>query len=176
MSNVQNQGFIRINQGNFAALVLPENLHKVESKLAKVKPNYKPAAARELARTFPLYKSGMSTGEYVRAYEKANALCFPYKTGLKSPFENLNFSPAAEYDPTTPLMVQDENPDFNPADELLLPVKVKAPRVSKQAARIAALEVALDICISQMQQAQRLVDCQDFSRAIYAAQMALAGK
>lgn len=100
---MKNANFVQIQQGNFRALVRPENLAKVEAKLAKVKPDYKPTR-RELARTYPAYKPGMSTAEYVRLFEKANG-----KTGLDYV---LNENPAAQYDSSVPLCVEDANPDY----------------------------------------------------------------
>ena len=38
---------------------------------------------------------------------------------------------------------------------------------------LAHLRVALDVCIQQMEQVIRLVDCPDFSNALYAARKAL---
>lgn len=38
---------------------------------------------------------------------------------------------------------------------------------------IAKLQVALDVCIQEMEQAVKLVDCPDFSNALYAARKAL---
>ena len=68
--------FVQIQSGNFRALVRPGNLAKVEDKLAKVKPpvhSIPKPSARDRARVFPVYKPGMSTAEYVRRYEIANA-------------------------------------------------------------------------------------------------------
>ena len=65
--------FVQIQSGNFRALVRPENLAKVEDKLAKVKPpvmDYGKITARDRARVFPVYKPGMSTAEYVRQFSK----------------------------------------------------------------------------------------------------------
>ena len=140
MKNQNTQNFVKIESGAFAALILPHNLEKIEKALAKVKPPKFGQAftdQRDKKRAFPIYKSGMSTGEYVSLYNAAN-------NGLKlteTIDANAYPRPAAEYDPTFPLLVQDENPDFDPA-EMPAP-KVKPARVSKQAARIAALELAL---------------------------------
>ena len=38
---------------------------------------------------------------------------------------------------------------------------------------IAKLQAALDVCIQEMEQAIKLVDCPDFSHALYAARKAL---
>jgi len=99
--------FVQIQSGNFRALVRPENLAKVEDKLAKVKPP-KPGKSEvrqtDSKRYFPIYEPGMSTAEYVRLFEKANG-----KTGLDYV---LNENPAAQYDPTVPLCVEDANPDY----------------------------------------------------------------
>lgn len=148
MTTTQNKGFIKIESGNFAAFVLPENLHKVETKLKRVKPDYKPKAPRELARTFPAYKAGMSTAEYVRAYEKANAMCYPQHMGMRSPYENLNTAPAAEYDPAFPLCAIDENPDFDPATDNPPPVKAKPARRDAKGERIMQLENALHYALA----------------------------
>ena len=101
------QNFVQIQSGNFRALVRPENLAKVEDKLAKVKPpvhSIPKPSVRDRARVFPVYKPGMSTAEYVRLFEKANG-----KTGLDYV---LNENPAAQYDATVPLCVEDSNPDY----------------------------------------------------------------
>ena len=141
------KSFVKIESGNFQALVLTDNLAKREALLSKVKPPKWGQAftdQRNFKREFPVYKSGMSTAEYVRQYEKRNRMKMPTggssddATGL---YINLNENPATEYDATIPLLVIDENPDFDPA-EMPAP-KAKPARVSKQAARIAALELAL---------------------------------
>ena len=129
--------FVQIQTGNFRALVRPENLAKVEDKLAKVKPpvmDYGKITARDRARVFPVYKPGMSTAEYVRQFERANG-----KTGLDYV---LNENPAAQYDATVPLCVEDSNPDYIAGvDEA--PVKPKRVKRDPKAERIAALEVAI---------------------------------
>ena len=102
--------FVQIQSGNFRALVRPENLAKVEDKLAKVKPP-KPGKSEvrqtDAKRYFPMYKSGMSTAEYVSRYESANSGLSFTKSYL-----GLNKYPAAEYDPNVPLCVEDANPDY----------------------------------------------------------------
>ena len=131
------QNFVQIQSGNFRALVRPENLAKVEDKLAKVKPpvhSIPKPSARDRARVFPVYKPGMSTAEYVRLFEKANG-----KTGLDYV---LNENPAAQYDPSVPLCVEDANPDYIArVDDA--PVKPKRVKRDPKAERIAALEVAI---------------------------------
>ena len=156
--------FVQIQSGNFRALVRSENLAKVEDKLAKVKPPVysipKPSAL-DRARIFPVYEPGMSTAEYVRQFERANG-----KTGLNY---LLNENPAAQYDPLVPLCVEDANPDYIPGVD-------DAPVKAKRTSKADSIKVALSICIEQMLQAEKLVDCKEFSNAIYAAQMALKGK
>jgi len=129
--------FVQIQSGNFRALVRPKNLAKVEVKLAKVKPpvmNYGKITQMDRARIFPKYEPGMSTAEYVRLFEEANG-----KTGLDYV---LNHNPAAQYDPSVPLCVEDANPDYVPGVDDA-PVKVKTPRRDAKAERITALESAL---------------------------------
>ena len=131
------QNFVQIQSGNFRALVRPENLAKVEEKLAKVKPpvySIPKPSVRDRARVFPVYKPGMSTAEYVRQFEKANG-----KTGLDYV---LNESPAAQYDPSVPLCVEDANPDYIAGVDDA-PVKPKRVKRDPKAERIAALEVAI---------------------------------
>lgn len=139
------QTFVKLaTAGNAIAWVLPHNIEKIEKALAKVKPPKFGQAftdQRDKKRAFPVYKSGMSTGEYVSLYNAANR-------GLKlteTIDANAYPHPAAEYDATIPLCVQDENPDFDPA-EVPAP-KAKAPRISKQAARVAELEAAIKLCL-----------------------------
>lgn len=131
--------FVQIQSGNFRALIRPENLAKREAALAKVKPGYKLPAPRETARTYPTYKPGMSTLEYVRAFEKANNMRYPQHLGMVSPYENLNAAPAAQYDASVPLCVEDSNPDYVPGlDDA--PVKPKRTRkASKPAPDKAAI-------------------------------------
>ena len=158
------QNFVQIQSGNFRALVRPENLAKVEDKLAKVKPpvySIPKPSARDRARVFPVYKPGMSTAEYMRQFERTNG-----KTGLDYV---LNENPAAQYDPSVPLCVEDANPDYIPGVD-------DAPVKPKRTRKADLVSVALSVCIEQMQQAEKLVDCKEFSDAIYAAQMALKGK
>ena len=159
--------FLQIQSGNFRALVRPENLAKVEDKLAKVKPpvySIPKPSARDRARFFPIYKPGMSTAEYVSRYESANSGLSFTKSYL-----GLNENPAAQYDPLVPLCVEDANSDYIPGVD-------DAPVKAKRTSKADSIKVALSICIEQMLQAEKLVDCKEFSDAIYAAQMALKGK
>ena len=86
--------FVQIQTGNFRALVRPENLNKVEDKLAKVKPP-KPGKSEvrqtDAKRYFPMYEPGMSTAEYVSRYESANSGLSFTKSYL-----GLNENPAAQ--------------------------------------------------------------------------------
>ena len=102
--------FVKIQSGNFRALVRPENLAKVEDKLAKVKPpvhSIPKPSARDRARVFPVYEPGMSTADYVSEYERKNSGLSFTKSYL-----GLNEYPAAQYDPNVPLCVEDANPDY----------------------------------------------------------------
>lgn len=159
--------FVQIQSGNFRALVRPENLAKVEDKLAKVKPpvhSIPKPSARDRARVFPVYKPGMSTAQYVRRYEIENGA-----KSMPDIWQGLNENPAAQYDPLVPLCVEDANPDYIAGVD-------DAPVKPKRARKVNSVSVALSVCIEQMQQAEKLVDCKEFSDAIYAAQMALKGK
>ena len=152
------QNFVQIQSGNFRALVRPENLAKREAALAKVKPGYKPTARREMARTYPTYRPGMSTLEYVRAFEKANAMCYPQHLGMTRPYENLNAAPAAQYDATVPLCVEDSNPDYVPGlDDA--PVKPKRTRKASKPApdKSAVMWLLMDHGLT-MYQANPLAD------------------
>lgn len=131
--------FVQIQSGNFRALVRPENLAKVEDKLAKVKPGYKLPAPREAARSFPVYKPGMSTAEYISRYEGSNSGLSFTKSYL-----GLNENPAAQYDPLVPLCIEDANPDYIPGvDDAPVKPKARSARRDPKAERIAALEVAV---------------------------------
>lgn len=102
--------FVQIQSGNFRALVRPENLAKVEDKLAKVKPpvhSIPKPSARDRARLFPIYEPGMSTADYVSEYERKNSGLSFTKSYL-----GLNEYPATQYDPSVPLCVEDANPDY----------------------------------------------------------------
>lgn len=146
----QAKAFVKIQRGNFQALILAHNIAKTEKALDKVQPpkwGKSFTDQRNFKRVYPAYKSGMSTAEYVRQYEKNNRLSMPNggngdgATGL---YINLNTAPAAEYDSSYPLCVEDLNPDFDPAE---LPVaKAKAPRKSfaELAARVAELGKAIE--------------------------------
>ena len=150
--------FVKIQSGNFQALIRPENLAKREALLAKVKPGYKLPARRELARTYPTYKPGMSTLEYVRAFEKVNAMCYPQHLGMTSPYERLNAAPAAQYDENVPLCVEDSNPDYVPGlDDA--PVKPKRTRKASKPApdKSAVMWLLMDHGLT-MYQANPLAD------------------
>ena len=128
--------FVKIQSGNFEAFVLPSNIAKVEAALAKVKPP-KPGKSEvrqvDSKRYFPAYQSGMSTAEYVRQYESANSgmsFTSPYSAAGSHP---LNCQPAAEYDPSVPLCVEDMNPDYVPGVDDA-PAK---PKRTKKAAKPA---------------------------------------
>lgn len=125
--------FVQIQSGNFRALVRPENLAKVEDKLAKVKPpvySIPKPSARDRARVFPVYKPGMSTADYVRQFEERNVrLTSVYSVAGSHP---LNCQPAAQYDPSVPLCVEDANPDYVPGlDDA--PVKPKRTKKAGKA-------------------------------------------
>ena len=125
--------FVQIQSGNFRALVRPENLAKVEDKLAKVKPRvstFPKPSARDRARIFPIYEPGMSTADYVRQFERDNVkLTSTYDLTGSHP---LNCQPAAQYDPNVPLCVEDANPDYVPGlDDA--PVKAKRTRKAAKA-------------------------------------------
>ena len=132
--------FVQIQSGNFRALVRPENLAKVEDKLAKVKPP-KPGKSEvrqtDTKRYFPIYEPGMSTADYVSEYERKNSGLSFTKSYL-----GLNEYPAAQYDPLMPLCVEDANPDYVPGVDDA-PVKPKRVKRDPKAERIAALEVAI---------------------------------
>lgn len=136
------QNFLTIQKGAFFALVLPQNVAKVESALAKLeKPTKRDPFKRsryDNARTFPVYKPGDSVGEYIAKYESLNGHGLTKVYGATSCANY--YAPASEYLPGVPLCVEDANPDYNPADDIA-PAKTK--RVNKQAARIAELEAAL---------------------------------
>jgi hypothetical protein len=106
----------------------------------------------------------MSTAEYVSEYERKNSGLSFTKSYL-----GLNENPAAQYDPSVPLCVEDANPDYIAGVD-------DAPVKPKRTRKADSIKVALSICIEQMLQAEKLVDCKEFSNAIYAAQMALKGK
>ena len=109
------QNFVQIQSGNFRALVRPENLAKVEDKLAKVKPpvhSIPKPSARDRARVFPVYKSGMSTADYVRKFEADNRILITKDVYTLTGSHPLNCQPAAQYDATVPLCVEDANPDY----------------------------------------------------------------
>ena len=134
--------FVQIQTGNFRALVRPENLAKVEDKLAKVKPpvhSIPKPSARDRARLFPVYKPGMSTAEYISRYEGSNS-----GLGFTKSYLGLNENPAAQYDPLVPLCVEDANPDYIPGvDDAPVKPKARSARRDPKAERIAALEVAV---------------------------------
>lgn len=124
------QNFVQIQSGNFRALVRPENLAKVEDKLAKVKPpvmDYGKITMRDRARVFPVYEPGMSTADYVSEYERKNSGLSFTKSYL-----GLNENPAAQYDPLVPLCVEDANPDYIAGVDDA-PVKAKRTRKAAKA-------------------------------------------
>ena len=108
---MSNANFVQIQSGNFRALVRPENLAKVEDKLAKVKPpksGKSEVRQTDTKRYFPMYEPSMSTADYVRHYETKNH-GLGFTVGVFAP---LNENPAAQYDPNVPLCVEDANPDY----------------------------------------------------------------
>ena len=124
------QNFVQIQSGNFRALVRPENLAKVEDKLAKVKPpvmDYGKITARDRARVFPVYKPGMSTADYVSEYERKNS-----GLSFTRSYLGLNENPAAQYDPMVPLCVEFANPDYIAGVDDA-PVKAKRTRKAAKA-------------------------------------------
>jgi hypothetical protein len=107
----------------------------------------------------------MSTADYVRHYETKNH-GLSFTVGVFAP---LNENPAAQYDPLVPLCVEDANPDYIAGVD-------DAPVKPERTRKADSIKVALSICVEQMLQAEKLIDCKEFSNAIYAAQMALKGK
>lgn len=170
----QAKNFVMIKNGNSKMYVLPENIAKVEAKLAKVKPPKWGQAftkSRDFTRVFPQYKSGMSTAEYVNQYEKANRMGVPTNSnirhghGITGLYSGLNENPAAEYDSTSPLCIVDDNPDYIPENF----VKFERPKKTRRdikGERIAALEVAVKYLLNnatypenvQIAQIRKLVD------------------
>ena len=149
--------FVQIQSGNFRALVRPENLAKVEDKLAKVKPP-KPGKSEvrqtDTKRYFPMYEPGMSTADYVRHYETKNH-GLSFTVGVFAP---LNENPAAQYDATVPLCVEDSNPDYVPGlDDA--PVKPKRTRKASKPApdKSAVMWLLMDHGLT-MYQANPLAD------------------
>lgn len=152
--------FVKIQSGNFEALVLPSNITKIEAALAKVKPP-KPGKSEvrqvDSKRFFPVYRSGMSTADYVRDYEGKNSgLSFTpaYSAAGSHP---LNCQPAAEYDPNVPLCVEDANPDYVPGVDDA-PVKAKRTRKDKKAApdKAAVMWLLMDHGLTYYQANPRL--------------------
>ena len=151
--------FVQIQSGNFRALVRPENLAKVEEKLAKVKPpvySIPKPSARDRARVFPIYEPGMSTADYVRQFELDNVkLTSTYHLTGSHP---LNCQPAAQYDPSVPLCVEDANPDYIPGVDDA-PVKPKRTRKASKPApdKSAVMWLLMDHGLT-MYQANPLAD------------------
>ncbi len=122
--------FVKIQKAAFECLVLPHNIDKVESALAKLeKPTKRDPFKRtryDNAREFPVYTPGMSTGEYVSHYNSLNN-----RLNLTDTIDaNQYAQPAAQYDPNVPLCVEDANPDYIPGlDDA--PVKGKRARKVK---------------------------------------------
>ena len=129
------QNFVQIQSGNFRALVRPENLTKVEDKLAKVKPpvhSIPKPSARDRARIFPVYEPGMSTADYVRKFEADNRILITKDVYTLTGSHPLNCQPAAQYDPMVPLCVEDANPDYIAGVDDA-PVKLKRTRKAAKA-------------------------------------------
>lgn len=127
--------FVQIESGNFRALVRPENLAKVEDKLAKVKPpvhSIPKPSARDRARVFPVYKPGMSTADYVRKFETDNRILITKDVYTLTGSHPLNCQPATQYDPSVPLCVEDANPDYIAGVDDA-PVKLKRTRKAVKA-------------------------------------------
>lgn len=127
--------FVQIQSGNFRALVRPENLAKVEEKLAKVKPpvhSIPKPSARDRARIFPVYKPGMSTADYVRKFEADNRILITKDVYTLTGSHPLNCQPAAQYDPNVPLCIEDANPDYIAGVDDA-PVKLKRTRKAVKA-------------------------------------------
>lgn len=153
--------FVQIQTGNFRALVRPENLAKVEEKLAKVKPpvhSIPKPSARDRARLFPVYKPGMSTADYVRKFETDNRILITKDVYTLTGSHPLNCQPAAQYDPNVPLCVEDANPDYVPGlDDA--PVKPKRTRKASKPAlnKSAVMWLLMDHGLT-MYQANPLAD------------------
>lgn len=142
MTQSTKQAFVKLaTAGNAFAWVLPENINKVEAKLNKVKaPRWGQTFTdqRDSKRHFPQYKAGMSTGEYISRYESINSGLSLTKSYDTSAFpEN-----STAYDDSMPLCEVDENPDYDPADDIAPVAKVKAKPARRdiKGERIAELE------------------------------------
>lgn len=142
MTQSTKQTFVKLaTAANSIAWVLPQNIEKIESKLNKVKaPKWGQTFTdqRDTKRHFPQYTAGMGTGEYISRYESLNrGLEFTKPYDISAFPEN-----STDYDGDIPLFVADENPDYDPADDIapVAKVKAKSARRDIKGERIAELE------------------------------------
>ena len=91
------------------------------------KPGKSEVRQTDTKRYFPIYEPGMSTADYVSEYERKNSGLSFTKSYL-----GLNEYPAAQYDPSVPLCVEDANPDYMPGVDDA-PVKPKRTRKAAKA-------------------------------------------
>ena len=150
--------FVKIQSGNFQALIRPENLAKREAVLAKVKapaPYPFKRTRYDNARSFPMFRQGMTTLEYVQQYERMNNRLNLHAGTFDC--SGYLFEPA-QYDASVPLCVEDSNPDYVPGlDDA--PVKPKRTRKASKPApdKSAVMWLLMDHGLT-MYQANPLAD------------------
>lgn len=89
----------------------PETAARLRAELAKPK-KHKPVAlsTKNLARTYPAFNLGMSTADYVSAFNTANGSLM-LNHALRHDCDNYH-KPAPMLDMSQPECVEDENPDY----------------------------------------------------------------
>ena len=150
--------FVKLQNGAFECLVLPHNIDKVEAALAKVKapaPYPFKRTRYDNARSFPMFRQGMTTLEYVQQYERMNNRLNLHAGTFDC--SGYLFEPA-QYDASVPLCVEDSNPDYVPGlDDA--PVKPKRTRKASKPApnKSAVMWLLMDHGLT-MYQANPLAD------------------
>lgn len=105
--------------------VQPQNAQTIRDALAKPE-KHKPVALSSvnLKRSYPAFKPGMSTAEYVAQFNGLNSRLLHH--GIEHGCSNYH-NPAPMLDPSIPECVEDDNPDYVPE---FLSVKVKPVKVT----------------------------------------------
>lgn len=103
--------------------VKPENVTKYRALLEKPK-KHKAEAHKAVKTSYPQFIAGMSTAEYVEAFNRLNDFN-QIRIQCSHDCENY-YKPAPMFDSSYPECVEDENPDYVPMDA---PIKQKGKTV-----------------------------------------------
>lgn len=131
---------ITTRHGTTMLLVKPDTVHAHRAALDAIKPAKAPTLKGD-RRTYPVFKAGMTTAEYVRKFIETN--CGTQLTEAEHQCANYDAAPAG-YDPTQPVCFEDHNPE-GVDERIAAPVKrIAAPVKVARVKRVKAAQATPD--------------------------------